>query len=162
MRRMRRVPRQVPTGIRLMCRHRLVAVAAIDRKRRVESHRVKGVGWRYWYESGPLDASRSKTPKTPAVVSAIGRFEGQDTTSGCATAVGMNAVAGSQELRRPIGQSGPVVPTREHRIPASCVPHSRATKIVHVPSAHRNPQYSRVVQLSRCVHTICTRRFASG
>jgi threonine dehydratase len=32
---MRRVPRQVPTGIRLMCRHRLVA-AAIDRKRRAE------------------------------------------------------------------------------------------------------------------------------
>src|SRR5450755_609807 len=80
---MRRVPRQVPTGIRLMCRHRLVAVAAIDHKRRVESHRVKGVGWRYWYESGPLDASRSKTPETPALVSATGRFEGQDTTSGC-------------------------------------------------------------------------------
>src|SRR5450759_5520377 len=80
---MRRVPRQVPTGIRLMCRHRLVAVAAIDHKRRVESHRVKGVGWRYWYESGPLDASRSKTPETPAMVSATGRFEGQDTTSGC-------------------------------------------------------------------------------
>src|SRR5438128_1509682 len=54
-----------------------------DRNWRVASPCVKPLGWRYGYDPGPLAVSRVKTPESPATLSATGRFEGQDTTSGC-------------------------------------------------------------------------------
>ena len=52
-----------------------------------------------------------------------------------AVAVSVNAVAESQELRRPVGRNGPVVRAREHQLP--CASHPRGDKIAHAQSRHR-------------------------